>query len=120
MSTTPVSPTSHVIHGIQALHYPHGWYVPVAERLRILHQLGTPMSVLSGDVLTWHTCPFYRACIEVDGCRYIGDADLHLDAAPGTPDATNPISCGQTAAIGQALECAGFGDLKSLLARVHP
>lgn len=107
-----------VIQGVHVLLLKNGPYIEVAERVRSVHRAGKSLSVEQGDVLRIHQRWIYRAHITVGGEHYIGDAEIHFGAPPDTPDGTNPITCGQTSAIGNALTFAGFGDLKSILARL--
>ena len=125
VSMVPVTPATPVsrreVGGVFVLLYPKGPYLDVAERVRAVHASGCTLRVEQGDVLQvgpgsgrW----IYRATIQVGEHQYLGDAEIHLGADPTCPDGTNPISCAQTSAIGQALEFAGFGDLKSVLLRL--
>ncbi len=107
-----------MIQGVHVLLLKTGPYIEVAERVRSVHNAGKAFSFERGEVLRIHQRWIYRAYISVNGERYIGDAEIHFGAPPDTPDGTNPITCGQTSAIGNALTFAGFGDLKSILARL--
>src|ERR1700682_6472652 len=96
-----------VIQGVHVLLLKNGPYIEVAERVRSVHKAGNVFSFERGDVLRIHQRWIYRASITVDGEHYIGDAEIHFGAPPETPDGTNPITCGQTSAIGNALTFAG-------------
>jgi hypothetical protein len=58
--------------------------------------------------------PIIRLYIEVKGKQYIGDAEIKINAKPGTADGDSPISCAQTSALGRALGFAGYGSLESI------
>src|SRR5579859_2919737 len=106
-----------VVQGVQTLLYPDGPYVEVAERIRILHKLGKDFRLLQAETLCVRNRWIYRVAITVDGHQHIGDAEIHFGAPKETPDGTNPVACGQTSAIGNALTFAGYGDLRLLLER---
>ncbi|HEX7735506.1 MAG TPA: hypothetical protein VF458_11615, partial [Ktedonobacteraceae bacterium] len=89
----------------------------VAERVRAAHLAGN-MSVESGEMFSIRSWWIYRAHVQINGCSYIGDAEIRFGTESTTPDGTNPISCAQTEAVGQALDFAGFGDLKTVLVRL--
>ena len=107
-----------VVQGVNVLLLENGPYLEVAERVRLVHKVAKAWSFERGNVLSIHGHWIYRAYIMVDGQQYIGDAEIQFGAPPTTPDGTNPITCGQTSAIGNALAFAGFGTLKSVLARL--
>jgi hypothetical protein len=110
--------TRQMINGIHVLRYPdHSLYVDVAERVRLVHRSNTSFSVERGEICHIKHIWFYRATITVGEQQYIGDAEIHFGAPVDTPDGTNPVSCGQTSALGNALTFAGFGDLRTLLER---
>lgn len=107
------------INGIHVLRYPdNSLYVDVAERVRLVHRSHTAFSFEQGVVYHIKHVWFYRAVITIGGQQYIGDAEIHFGASIDTPDGTNPVSCGQTSAIGNALAFAGFGNLSTLLERL--
>src|SRR5437588_13108864 len=90
-------------------------YVTVAERVRQVHldekngfQVleSTPLQV--GDRWLW------RAVIEVGGRRYIGTAEVHLDAPKSLPEGKSPFETGETSAIGRALGFPGYGLVESI------
>jgi hypothetical protein len=106
-----------VVQGVQTLLYPDGPYVEVAERIRILHKLGKDFRLQRVETLLVRNKWIYRAFITVDGLQHVGDAEIHFGAPKETPDGTNPVTCGQTSAVGNALSFAGYGDLRLLLER---
>lgn len=119
MSNSSAPIPRRVVGGVSVLLYPQGPYIDVAERIRIVHVTERALSVERGEVLqVGPGCWIYRTTIQVGEQRYIGDAEIHLGADPTSPDGTTPISCGQTSAVGQALEFAGFGNLRSVLHRL--
>jgi hypothetical protein len=106
-----------IIQGIHTLLYPDGPYIEVAERLRLLHKLGKDFRVQQAETFRVRNHWIYRVTILIGEHQYIGDAEIHFDAPRETPDGTNPITCGHTSALGNALTFAGYGDLRLLLAR---
>lgn len=107
--------TRQIIQGIQTLRYPDGPYVEVAERIRILHKMGKDFRLHQTETMLVSNQWIYRVTLLLNGHHYIGDAEIHFGAPKETPDGTNPISCSQTSAVGNALSFAGFGDLRLLL-----
>jgi len=103
------------VAGVHLLCYPDGPYVEVAERIRLLHALGKEFRVQQAQTLLVRNRWIYRVTIFVDDQQYIGDAEIHFGASKQTPDGTNPVTCGQTSAIGNALSFAGWGDPRLLL-----
>ena len=111
--------TRQIIRGIHVLRYPdNSLYVDVAERVRLVHRASPSFSFERGEVHHIKHVWFYRAFMTIGEHQLIGDAEIHFGAPVETPDGTNPISCGQTSAIGNALTFAGFGDLRTLLERL--
>ena len=111
--------TRQIIRGVHVLRYPdNALYIDVAERVRLVHRASPSFSFERGEVHRIKHVWFYRAFMTIGEHQYIGDAEIHFGAPVETPDGTNPISCGQTSAIGNALTFAGFGDLRTLLERL--
>ncbi len=96
-------------------------YVDVAERVRLAHAEresfeivesgllsigGTPIQI--GDMWVW------QVAILVNGKRYMGSAEVKLNAPKNTADGTNPFACAETSAVGRALGMAGLGALESI------
>jgi hypothetical protein len=106
------------IQGVQVLDLSGRPYLEVAERIHVVHRLGRRFSVEGGEAHCIQGRWIYRAYVRVDDQRYLGDAEIVLAAPPDTPDGTHPLSCAQTSAIGRALLFAGYGDLRSVLARL--
>lgn len=104
------------VAGVHLLLYSDGPYVEVAERIRLLHALGKDFRVQQAETLLVRNRWIYRVTILLDGHQYIGDAEIHFGAPKQTPDGTNPVTCGHTSAIGNALSFAGWGDPRLLLA----
>jgi hypothetical protein len=104
-----------VIQGMHVLLYQDGPYVEVAERIRILHKLNKDFRIHRAETLFMRNWWIYRVTISIDAHQYIGDAEMYFGAPKETPDGTNPVTCGQTSAIGNALTFAGFGDPRLLL-----
>jgi len=56
----------------------------------------------------------WRCKVLVDGVQYIGSAEVHLNAKPGSADATDPLACAETSAVGRALGFAGVLSLDGI------
>jgi hypothetical protein len=107
--------TERTIGGIHVVLYPDGPYIPVAERVRLIHTLGKAFGIEQVETLSVQGHWIYRAHIRLDDHHFIGDAEVQFGAPLDSPHGTNPLSCAQTAAIGNALTFAGFGDARLLL-----
>jgi len=99
-------------------------YIDVAERVRLCNA-DEGFSMLKEEALEIAGTHILRVYLEVKGKQYIGDAEIKVDAKPGTADGDSPISCAQTSALGRALGFAGYGSLDSIasadeVARVLP
>lgn len=88
-------------------------YIDVAERVRLCNA-DEGFSMLKEEALEIAGTHTLRVYIEVKGKQYIGDAEIKVDAKPGTADGDSPISCAQTSALGRALGFAGYGSLESI------
>ncbi|GCE46290.1 hypothetical protein EI42_03105 [Thermosporothrix hazakensis] len=106
--------TPHQQHPVQTILLHGKPSVPVAERLRLLHEHQVPFQILEsgpvpiGDRLLW------RVVISIETQQYIGNAEVNLQAPKHTPDGTHPFECAETSALGRALAFAGFGLLESI------
>lgn len=90
-------------------------YVTVAERVTEAHDAGGYAMLASGVYPLGDTGRiFYRVEIRVGDRRYIGCAEVKLNAKPGTPDGDSPLECAETSALGRALGFAGFGSVESI------
>lgn len=89
-------------------------YITASERLQALQDSGKSYEVIesapfqAGDRWVW------RVSLRIDERTYIGNAEVHLNAKPGTADATDPWACGETSAYARALGWAGFGVIDSI------
>ncbi len=83
------------IHGKQ--------YVTVAERLQLLHSSGKPFEVVASEPIQMGERWAWRCIVLIDGQRYMGSAEIHLNAKPGSADATDPMAFAETSAIRRAL-----------------
>ena len=90
-------------------------YVTVAERVTASHAAGG-FAILASQVLPLGDTGrlYYRVEIRVGDCRYIGSAEIKLNAKPGTPDGDAPLEVAETSALGRALGFAGFGSVESI------
>jgi hypothetical protein len=83
-------------------------YVPVSERIRLVHELGREFEMLESEPRHVGDKWIWRCVVKLDGKQYIGNAEIKLQARPGSPDATDPWACGETSAVGRALAFAGI------------
>lgn len=99
-----------VINGVKTIDYRGKSYVEVAERLRHVHEQKREFQVLDSEVYEIAGRVVCRVTISVDGRIFKGIAEAKVNnAAPRSADATNPLECGETSALGRALAFAGFG-----------
>jgi hypothetical protein len=89
-------------------------YVTVAERVAMVHTSGKDFEMLSSEPLQMGERSAWRVGIRVDGKSFYGSAEVHLNAKPGSADATDPWACAETSAIGRALGFAGYGSVESI------
>ncbi len=89
-------------------------YVEVKDRIAAaLADAGYAM--LAEDVFEMAERVFVRIAIEVKGKQYIGTAEAKfVGAKPGSADASNPMECAETSALGRALGFAGYGIVESI------
>lgn len=85
-------------------------YVDVAERVRLAHSQGG-FTMQSSEVFELAGRAFCRVTILYRTERYIGTAEVKLNAKPGTADHDAPLECAETSALGRALGFAGIGVL---------
>jgi hypothetical protein len=83
-------------------------YVPVSERIRLVHELGREFEMLESEPRHVGDKWIWRCVIKLDGKQFIGNAEIKLQAKAGSPDATDPWACGETSAVGRALAFAGI------------
>lgn len=89
-------------------------YVTVAERIRIVHEQKKAFEILESHATQVGDRWVWRTVIEVERKRYIGSAEVKLNAPKNTPDGQEPFACAETSAIGRALGWAGFGSAESI------
>lgn len=94
------------IHGKQ--------YITVAERLQLLHASTKPFEIVESAPVQMGDKWVWRCTVLIDGKRYMGSAEVHFNAKPGSADATDPMACAETSAIGRALGFAGYGAIESI------
>lgn len=89
-------------------------YVTVAERMELLRQSGKQFEMVESKAIQLGERVAWQVSIMIDSRLFIGSAEAHLNAKPGSADATDPFACAETSAIGRALGLAGFGSLDSI------
>jgi hypothetical protein len=89
-------------------------YSTVAERLALVHQAGKSLEVVDSSPVQCGQHWVWRCHILLDGKQYVGSAQVHLDARPGSADATDPFACAETSAVGRALAFAGILSSESI------
>lgn len=83
-------------------------YSTVAERLHAVHQSGARFEIVASNPMQCAEHWVWSVVVEIDGKRYQGSATVHLDAKPGSADATDAFACAETSAVGRALAFAGW------------
>jgi hypothetical protein len=89
-------------------------YVTVAERVRLVHEERESFEMVESKPMQMSDQWVWQAVVLVDGKRYIGTAEVKLNAPKNTADGTNPWACAETSAVGRALGFAGLGTLDSI------
>jgi hypothetical protein len=89
-------------------------YVTVNERVRLVHEERETFEMIESKPMQVGDMWIWQAMILVDGKRFIGTAEVKLDAPKNTADGTNPFACAETSAVGRALGFAGLGALESI------
>ena len=89
-------------------------YVTCAERLQMAMESGKAIEMIESAPLPAGDRWIWRCIIKIDERQYIGSAEVHLNAKPGSADATDPWACGETSAMARALGWAGFGVLEGI------
>ena len=89
-------------------------YVTVAERLAMVYQASKSFEVVDSSPVQCGQHWVWRVQITLDGKQYIGSAQVHLDARPGSADATDAFACAETSAVGRALAFAGILSSESI------
>lgn len=89
-------------------------YTMVSERLQMVHQSGKSFEILASEPLQCGERWVWRVTVKIDGLEYRGSAEVHLNAKPGSADATDAFACAETSAVGRALGMANFGAIESI------
>jgi hypothetical protein len=108
-----------VVNGINTRVLHNKDYVEVSERTRILHELRKAGEIKEFEMVESEPREIgarlvWRCSALIDGKRYIGNAEVKLDAPKNTPDGTNPFECAETSAFGRMLAFAGLGTIESI------
>lgn len=85
-------------------------YITVNDRLRIAHATCESLEVISSMPLPVgdNRC-IWQVLILVNGRKFTASAEVHFNAAKGTPEASSPYETAETSALGRALLFAGIG-----------
>jgi hypothetical protein len=89
-------------------------YVTVAERMELLRQSGKQFEMVESKAIVLGERIAWQVSLMIGDRLFIGSAEAHLNAKPGSADATDPFACAETSAIGRALGLAGFGSLDAI------
>ena len=89
-------------------------YSTVAERLASVHGANKSFEVVDSSPIQCGQHWVWRTHILLDGRQFIGSAQVHLDAKPGSADHTDPFACAETSAVGRALAFAGILSAESI------
>jgi hypothetical protein len=89
-------------------------YVTVAERVRLAHAERESFEMVESAPIQIADRWLWRVAIIVNGKRYIGTAEVKMNAPKNLPDGTNPFECAETSALGRALGFAGLGSVDSI------
>jgi hypothetical protein len=89
-------------------------YVTVSERVNAVHASGKTFEILASEPLQAGDRWVWRVTVKIDGLEYRGSAEVHLNAKPGSADATDPWACAETSAVGRALGFCGYGAIESI------
>jgi hypothetical protein len=89
-------------------------YVTVAERMELLRQSGKQFEMVESKAIALGDRVAWQVSLMIGDRLFIGSAEAHLNAKPGSADATDPFACAETSAIGRALGLAGFGSLDAI------
>jgi hypothetical protein len=89
-------------------------YTLISERVRLAHETRESFEMVSSGPLQCGPMTVWQVVIKVNGCQYIGTAEIKFDASPKTADGTNPVACAETSAVGRALGMAGLGSVESI------
>ena len=89
-------------------------YVTVAERLAQVYESGKDFEMVESAPLECGDRWVWRVVVRIAGGQYIGNAEVHLDARPGSADSVDCWACAETSAVGRALAFAGFLAIESI------
>ncbi len=89
-------------------------YITCAERLQMVHESSNEFEMVSSEPVQLGDLWAWRVVIKIAGLQFIGTAQIHLDAKPGSADHTDPMACAETSAIARAIGFAGFGAVEGI------
>lgn len=103
-----------VVNGIHTVVISGRDYVTCAERIRIVHERKKEFDILESEPRHYGDRWVWRVVVRIDGHQYIGSAEVHTNAKPGSADATDCWAVAETSAVARALAFAGLGTVESL------
>ena len=82
-------------------------YSTVAERLQLLHEACKTLEVLESAPVQVGDGWIWRVLLTVDGARYVGNAEVHLNST-NFAEKADPWATAETSAVGRAIAWSGY------------